>query len=211
MRHRSRLICAVLLMSCLVATAKNKKKVLLPADIVQASTAWVIIDPDVGVDVRDPNANNLARNAVENALAKWGRLKPVADPSLADLVIVVRKGNGRIAEPTIAGTPVNTPPPMIGQRTDSGVNASARTGSPPPFGESDPRGQSDPHPQMEVGDPQDNFAVYRCNRMHDTGNPLNSPAVWRYSAPNALDPPTVPAVEEFRKIMLESEKQLSKP
>lgn len=211
MRHGSRLVCAVLLMSCLVATAKNKKKVLFPADIVQARTAWVIVDPNAGVDVRDPNANNLARTAVENALANWGRLKPVTDPSLADLVIVVRKGNGKLAEPTIAGTPINTPPPMIGQRTDSGVNGSARTGSPPPFGESDPRGQADPRPQMEVGDPEDNFAVYRCNRMQTPGNPLNSPAVWRYSAPNALAAPGVPAVDEFRKIMLESEKQLAKP
>ena len=204
MRHRSGVICAVLLMSCLVATAKNKKKVLLPADIVEARTAWVIIDPGAGVDVKDPNANNLARSAVENALAKWGRLEPVADAAQADLIIVVRKGNGKIAEPTIADTPINTPPPMIGQRTDSGVNASARTG-PPPFG------QSDPHPQMEIGDADDTFAVYRCNRMHDTGNPLNAPAVWHYSAPNALASPGVPAVDEFRKLLLESEKQLSKP
>ncbi len=204
MRHRSRLICAVLLMSCLVAAAKNKKKVLLPADIVEARTAWVIVDPDAGVDAKNPNANNQARSAVENALARWGRLKPVADISLADLIIVVRKGSGRMVEPTIADTPVNAPPPMIGQRTDSGVNASARTGA-PPFGEPDPR------PQMEIGDTQDNFAVYRCDRGHENGNPLTAPAVWRYSAPGALASPDVPAVDKFRDLMLESEKQLSKP
>ena len=204
MRHRSELVCAVLLMLCLVAAAKNKKKVILPADVVQARTAWVIVDPDAGVDVRDPNANNLARGAVENALAKWGRLQPVADPSQADLIIVVRKGNGKMVESTIAGTPINTPPPMIGQRTDSGVNASARTG-PHPFG------QPDPHPQMEVGDPQDNIAVYRCNRTHEISSPLAAPPVWRYSAKDALASPSVPAVDEFRKAILEAEKQLSKP
>jgi len=204
MRHR--VICAVLLMSCLVATAKNKKKIPLPADIVQARTAWVIVDPDAGVDVRNPTANNLARSAVESALAKWGRIEPVTSAEQADLIIVVRKGNGKMAQPTIADTPINTPPPVMGQRTDSGVSGSAsgRTG-PPPFG------ASDPHPQMEVGDADDTFAVYRCNRLHDTGNPLNAPAVWRYSAPNGLAAPGVPAVDEFRKVVLESEKQLAKP
>jgi hypothetical protein len=210
MRHSSRLLCAVLLTSCLVAVAKDKKKFLLPADIVQARTAWVIIDPHAGVDVKDPNANNIARSAVERALAKWGRLEPVADPSLADIIIVIRKGTGKVAEPTIADTPINAPPPMIGQRTDAGVDASARTGTPPPFGSPDPR-SSDPHPQMEIGDTQDNFAVYRCNRMQQTTNPLNASAVWRYSATNALDSPGVPAVDQFRKVILESEKELAKP
>ena len=209
MRYRSGLICAVLLMSSLAATAKNKKKALLPSDIVQARTAWVIVDPQAGVDVKDPNANNLARGAVENALASWGRLQPVTSPEQADLVIVVRKGNGKMVDPTIAGTPMNTPPPAIGQRTDSGVNASAsgRSG-PPPFG------ASGPHPQMEVGDSDDNFAVYRGYHLNDasnTGNPLDAPAVWRYSGPNALAGPDVQAVDQFRKVVLESEKQLSKP
>jgi len=204
MRYRSGLIYAALLATCLTATAKNKKKVLLPDDILQARTAWVMVDPDAGVDVRNPNANNMARGAVENALAKWGRLEPVTDVSLADLIIVVRKGNGRMVEPTIGGTPANAPPPMIGQRTDSGINGAARTG-PPPFG------QSDPHPQMEVGDTEDSFAVYRCNRGHDTTNPLNAPAVWRYSAKNALQAPGVPAVDAFRSAILEAEKQAAKP
>jgi hypothetical protein len=204
MRYRTGLVCAALFMSCLTGSAKNKKKVLLSEDILQARTAWVIVDPDAGVDVRNPNANNMARGAVENTLAKWGRLEPVADVSLADLIIVVRKGNGRMVEPTIGGTPANAPPPIIGQRTDSGINGSARTG-PPPFG------QSDPHPQMEAGDTQDSFAVYRCNRGRDTTNPLNAPAVWRYSGKDALDAPGVPAVDAFRNAILQAEKQAAKP
>jgi hypothetical protein len=208
MRLRSGLICAALVISCLAATAKNKKKNLLPADIVQARTAWVVVDPQAGVDPKNPNANNLARGAVENALAKWGRLQPVVDPSQADLIIVVRKGSGKTVDSTIGGTPINAPPPAIGQRTDSGINGSARTG-PPMFGGQESPMQAGPHPQMEVADPEDNFAVYRCNRMQDTGNPLNAPAVWRYSAPNALSAPDVPAVEVFRKLVMESEKQLS--
>lgn len=204
MRYRTGLVCAALLMTCLAASAKNKKKAVLPVDILEAKTAWVLVDPDAGVDVRNPMANNKARGAVENALAQWGRLQPVTDGSQADLIIVVRKGNGRMAEPTIGGTAANAPPPMIGQRTDGGINGSARAGQ-PPFG------QSDPHPQMEVGDTEDSFAVYRCNRGRDNTNPLNPPAVWRYSAKDALDAPSVPAVDAFRRAVLESEKELSKP
>ena len=202
MRCLTGLVCAAILMTCLSATAK-KKKVILPVDVLQARTAWVIVDPNAGVDVRDPQANNLARGAVENALARWGRLQPVTQASTADLIIVVRKGNGKMAEPTIGGTPVNAPPPAIGQRNDTGISGSgsARNG-PPPFG------QADPHPQMEVGDTDDTFMVYRCNRMQDTGNPLNAPAVWRYSGRDALDAPGVPAVDAFRRVVQEAEKQL---
>ncbi len=139
MPYRRSLACSVLLLSCLVAAGKNKKKVPLPVDILQAHTAWVIIDPAAGVDVTDPNANRIALNDVQNALAKWGRLMPVTDLSRADLIIVVRKSNGKMVQPTIAGTPINTPPPVIGQRTDSGVNVSARQGP--------PLEQSQPHPQ----------------------------------------------------------------
>lgn len=205
MRLRTKLICAVLLMSCLVATAK-KKKPILPADIVQAKTAWVIIDPQVGVDPKDPAANNRAREAVEAALAKWGRLQPVTSAEQADIIIVIRKGTGKLVDSTIAGSPINTPPPAIGQRTDTGVNASAsgRSGGPPPFA-------SDPRPQMEAGDADDDFAVYRGSRMRDSGNPLDAPPVWRISAPNVLAGPDVRAVDAYRKAVLESEKQLANP
>ncbi len=197
MPYRRSLACSVLLLSCLVAAGKNKKKVPLPVDILQAHTAWVIIDPAAGVDVTDPNANRIALNDVQNALAKWGRLMPVTDLSRADLIIVVRKSNGKMVQPTIAGTPINTPPPVIGQRTDSGVNVSARQGP--------PLEQSQPHPQTEVGNTQDTFAVYRNDPNNITGqNALDSPPVWRYTAKDALASPGVPAVDQFRKVIAES-------
>lgn len=203
MRYRTGLTSAALLLSCLVAVGKDKKKVVLPVDVLQARTAWVIVDPQAGLDIRDPNANNIARAAVETALAKWGRLSPVTDPEMADLVIVIRKGNGKGVQPTIAGTPVNSPPPVIGQRTDSGISAAGRTG--PPFE------SSDPHPQMEVGDAQDMFAVYRGKLINhdDLDSPLDAPAVWRYTAKGALASPGVPAVEAFRKAIADSEKELA--
>jgi hypothetical protein len=201
MRYRLGVVCAALLILSVTASAK-KKKVLLPTEVLQARTAWVIVDPNAGVDVREPQANNLARSAVESALARWGRLQPVTDASQADLIIVVRKGNGRMVNPTIGGTRANDPPPMAGQNPDSGMNGSgpARTG-PPLYG------QSEPHPQMEVGDEEDTFFVYRCEHMQDGGNPLKSPPVWRYSGTNALHAPDVPAVDAFRRVIQEAEKQ----
>jgi hypothetical protein len=202
---------SVMLLCCVVASGKDKKKVLLPADILQAQTVLVMVDPDAGVDMQDPNANRIARENVEGALVKWGWLRPVAGGSAADLIIVVRKGNGKMAQPTIGGTPVNNTPPVIGGRVG---NAPACDVSDPRCGGSDggyPSNagpiSSGAHPQMDVGSTQDTFAVYR-------GGPdaLDAPAVWRYTAKDALDSPDVPAVVEFRKLVAESEKQLaSKP
>jgi hypothetical protein len=204
MSCRRSLTLSILFLSCLVAVAKDKKKATLPLDVLQAHTAWVIIDPQTGVDVTDPNANRIAREDVEHALAKWGRLMPATDPSAADLIIVIRKSNGKLVQPTIGGTPINSPPPVIAQRTEAGINASGRVGQ--------PLDQSQPHPQMEVGSTEDSFAVYRGdpNRVR-SGSPLDSPPVWRYTAKNALASPGVPAVDQFRRVIAESEKALSGP
>jgi hypothetical protein len=37
--------------------------------------------------------------------------------------------------------------------------------------------------------------------------PLDAPPIWRFSAKNALNGPQIPAVEQFRKAIEESEKQ----
>jgi len=205
MRYRRVLIFAIASLLCLTAAAKDKKKTLLPIDVLQARTVWVIIDPEAGVDVEDPNANRIARENVENAIAKWGRLSPVTDASMADLIITVRKGNGKLAQPTIGGTPINNPPPVIMQPSDSGINAAGHTGGPQPQ-------SSAPHPQMEVGSTEDLFVVYRGDPNHNrTSNPLDYPPVWRYSAKDALESPGVPAVDVFRKLVAESEKQANTP
>jgi hypothetical protein len=53
------------------AGAKNRAK-LLPAQVVQARTILVVIDPDAGEPLTDPGANRTAREAVENALMQGG-------------------------------------------------------------------------------------------------------------------------------------------
>lgn len=202
------LILSLAVLCCLAASARNKKKASLPLYVLQAHTAWVMVDPQAGVDVTNPTANRQAIDDVNEALARWGRLMPVADLTQADLIIVIRKGNGKAVQPTIAGTPMNRPPSVMGQRTDSGFNASARMGGPQPE-------QNHPHPQMETGSPDDTFAVYRGEsadvRDPNEKNPLEAPPVWRYAGKDALEAPSVPAVDRFRKAIEESEKALATP
>lgn len=203
MLHRRSLTVFFLFVSCFVAAGKDKKKMLLPADVLRAHTVLVMVDPNAGVDIQHPNTNNDARRDVENALVKWGRLDPVKDAYTADLIITVRRGQGKIAEPTIGGTPINNTPPVMVQPSQTGISAAGRSGNPGFPGDAS-NGQSPaprPYPQMEAGATQDMFVVYRGTPL----NPLDAPAVWRYTAKDALASPDVPAVEVFRKLVAESE------
>ncbi len=203
---------SILLLSCLIAAGKDKKKVVLPADILQARTVLVVVDPDAGVDAQDPLANRTARENVEKAIEKWGRLDLVTEATTADLIITVRKGNGKVAQGTIGGTPANgTPPVSIGSTTtpdSSTTRAAGRWGnSGVPGDPSNTQNPSTtPYPQLQVGQTQDSLAVYRAAH---TGSPLDAPAVWRYTAKDALSSPDVPAVDAFRKAVTESERQLA--
>lgn len=218
MTHRRYVVALGLLIFSLCAFAKDKKKVVLPEDVLRARNVLVIVDPTAGVDAADPNANRLARADVEQALIKWGRLMPVTEGFTADLIIMVRKGNGKMVQPTIGGTPVNgTPPVSIGSTTtpdESTTHAAGRWGHSGLGGDPSNAGTqpATPQPQIEAGQTQDTFVVYRDD-LKDAPigdwSPLDAPAVWRYSAKNALDSPSVPAVEAFRKAIVESEKQMA--
>ena len=203
-------ITAIILCSAL---ASAKKKAILPADILRARTVLVIVDPTAGVDARDPNANRAARANVEKALDQWGRFTLVQEGFTADLVITVRKGNGKLIQPTIAGTPINGTPPVSGGTTSTPTQMTTRgavrlgPGNPndPSSAGTQP---STPEPQIEAGSRQDMFVVYRGS-MDSIWSPLDAPAVWRYSGKDALASPSVPAVEVFRKLIAESEKELA--
>jgi hypothetical protein len=194
----------VLAMGCVVASAKDKKKMLLPADVLQARTVLVLIDPASGVSPDAPNANRTAQEDVEKALMEWGRFELATYVSTADLVITVRKGNGKMAEATIGGLPTNSRP-LIVEPTDSGGRVSA--GTIPPMGGTSPAGaqRADPNPQVEVGSAEDMFVVYRGKRE----NVLDAPSVWRYRAKDALSSPEVPAVDAFRRLIAKAEQQQS--
>lgn len=202
MRYRRILAFSLLLVCCLVAAGKNKKKTLLPFDVLEARTVLVVIDPDAGVAIDAPYANRTAQEDVEKALMNWGRFTVALDISTADLVISVRKGNGKIAQPTIGGTPVNNRPVIL-DPTDSGIGMGGHTGRPPQQGDPTGAQPQSPHAQVETGQAEDTFIVYRGKR----DDALDSAPVWRYSAKDALRSPGVPAVDEFRKLIVEAEKQ----
>ncbi len=114
---RMRVSFLMIILVASLATAGDKKKVLLPVYVLQAKTVLVIIDPDAGISMTAPQANKTAQDDVEKALMKWHRLSPVMPGMPADLVITVRKGSGKIVQPTIGGEPTNDRPVVV-QPTD---------------------------------------------------------------------------------------------
>jgi hypothetical protein len=184
------------------ATAKDKKKVELPEDILRAQTVRVMIDPDAGEPLDQPQANAIARDNVEKALLEWGRFRVVMDGEPSDLVIAIRTGNGKSVRPTMKGGPVDQRP-GVGQSTDSSIRIGAGQGRPPLSDPSTYPQDRGPHIGSEVGPGDDMFVVYRGN----SSETMDSPPVWRYIKKDCLQPrPLVPAVEEFRKLVAEAEK-----
>ncbi len=180
--------------------AKDKNKSSLPDYVLRATTVVVVIDPNAGEPLNQPNANAAARDNVEKALMEWGRLRPMMDGAQTDLVIVVRTGSGRSMQPTIKGGPIDQRG-GIGQGTDSTIRIGGQQGHAPPLSQPGPQ-NTGPHISNEVGASEDSFAVYRGGVEY----PLDAPAVWRYVAKDCLRPPQMKAVEEFRKAMVEAEK-----
>jgi hypothetical protein len=210
MRFRVRVLLALVLLftSLAVGKDKNKKKIILPGDVLQARTVMVVVSPEAGIPLTDPRGNRIARMDVENALSKWGRLVPTPDVTTADLVIAVRKGSGKMVTPTISGGPSNNPPVIVGPGSEGSVwSTGGRVGRAPDL--TNPGlGPQDttPHPSAEIGPSGDIFEVYRGRVEY----PLDNAPVWRYLAKDALRSPDVPAVEAFRKLIEEAEKQQQK-
>jgi hypothetical protein len=200
----SLLLSLVLLLACL-APANNKKKDSLPAEVLDARTVVVLVDPDAGVSTSAPLANRTAQEDVEKALAKWGRLQPVLIGNTADLVITVRKGNGKIVQPTVSGEPTNDRPVVV-VPSDNGIHIGVQQGRPPDSTQPLPADTS-PRLGAEMGPTEDTFLVYRGG---SGSPPLERAPVWRYVAKNGLRSPDVPAVIEFRKAVEAALKQQQK-
>jgi len=177
--------------------AKDKTKNILPAYVLQAKTVAVVIDPNAGISIDDPRANEMAQRDVEAALLKWGRFNLVPDPKIADLIVMVRKGNGRLMDEAL---------PDI--RQNSGINPDNRGGSMgPPRGSqpdlsADPgRGSSRQYPQAGIGNAEDLFSVFKGGQ-----NTLYATPVWTYAGRDGLSPQTVPAVTAFKKAVAVADK-----
>jgi hypothetical protein len=185
------------------AFAKDKTKTPLPTYVLRAQTVAVIIDPDAGFSVENPDANKTAQKDVETALLNWGRYNPILGTQAADLIIVVRKGNGRLASDTINDPRQNNRPAVINP-IDNGVSAGVQHGPQP--NQPGIGSGTGPSPQVEVGGTNDSFLVYEGGG----DQPLDRAPVWRYVAKDGLRPHTVPAVDAFRKAVADAEKAAAK-
>jgi hypothetical protein len=173
------------LLVALPGFCKDKKKQRLPDAVLDARTVAVYVMPDVGETLSGDQQK--ARATVEHALREWGRYRVqtfgVETPNL-DLIIEVKKGGG--VRKTIAGLPQRG---TTIDRSSAGIDVSVGSlGGPRPT----------PHTQTEAASPDDEFYVYM--QMGDA-----KALVYRFSAKNALDAPTVRAVYEFKKAVEESE------
>jgi hypothetical protein len=202
---RMRMLVPLVLFFACLAAANNKKKDSLPAEVLDAQTVVVLVDPNAGMATSAPLANRTAQEDVEKALAKWGRLKPALIGNTADLVITVRKGNGKIVQPTVGGEPTNDRPVVV-VPSDNGIHVGVQQGRPPDSTQPPPQDTS-PGLGSEVGSTEDTFLVYRGG---SGSPPLDRAPVWRYVAKNALRSPDVPAVAEFRKALEAALKQQQK-
>jgi hypothetical protein len=198
----SLLISLVVLLACL-APANTKKKDALPAQVLNAQTVVVLVDPNAGMSTSEPLANRTAQEDVQKALANWGRLKLVLIGGTdADLIIIVRKGSEKAVQPTIQGEPTNDHPVAV-VPSDNGIHVGVQRGQPPGSTEPPPQDTS-PRLGGAVGPTQDTFLVY----LGGTGDtPLMGAPVWRYVSKNGLHSPDVPAVAEFKKAVDDAVKQ----
>lgn len=182
------------------ASSKDKAKTL-PAQVLKAQTILVVIDPYAGEPLKDPSANRNAREDVEKALLQWGRFSLAMEPHTADLVLSIRKGTGRSATPTISGGPIDNRPVIL-QPRDGGIRIGGQHGSPDPV----TTGEQSTGPRLgtEISASEDTLQLY----LGGNDYPLDSPAIWRYTAKDALHPPKVPGIEELRKTINETEKAI---
>ena len=198
----------LVVMSAGMASAKKKVKAYLPDYVLKAQSVFVVILPDAGEPIDDPSANRKAQVEVEKAFMKWGRYRLALDANTADLVIGVRKGTGKVANPTINGGPVDSRPASI-ETTDNQVRVLVQQGRPERSDAAgtpaDTSGPTAAHTGMEVGAEDDTFMVFQGGLIYRP-YPVDNASVWKYIAKDGLKPPAVAAVEQFRKAVEESEK-----
>jgi hypothetical protein len=85
------------------------------------------------------------------------------------------------------------------RRSPGDINVGVKVGRTAPMSTGSPM----PGLNTEIGPEEDHFAVYLAGSRE---TPLDAPAIWRYSGRNILTGPVSRAVQEFRKIVEESDK-----
>jgi hypothetical protein len=202
----------LLILSLSLAVAKKKPQV--PKFVLDARTVCVIIDPDAGTSLSDPLGNKTAQDEVEKALMRWGRFQLVQEPGRADLVIVIRKGVNKPVDRTIANLPTNDRPVTV-QQTDNAIRIGGQQGRAPGSPNQTMPQDTRPEQQTEVGTSvaQDSFVVYGSLVASDQSSgpdrtfPAGRNLGYRAMGKSLLKSPEVPAVDDFRKAIEETEKQ----
>jgi hypothetical protein len=202
--RRSSILVFVLLL-CGNALSKEKKGAILPDVVINAQTVAVVIMPNVAEPISNPNLSRNAQSYVENALVKWGRLRPVISTQDADLVIAIRKGT-KGATPTVHGGGVDDRPVIL-QPGESDVRIAVQRGSPPSTSQTQAPSPERPQLGTSVGPSEDVLEVYQGHTKY----PLDGVLVWRYLGKDGLNAPNVPAVKAFRKALDESIQQKQSP
>jgi hypothetical protein len=204
------------LLACLLVAAPGlaKDKAILPVYILTAHTVVVLIDPEAGIDIQDPRANQVAQKDVETALAKWGRFEVLNGAQKADLVVVIRRGHKRMTDVTMNDPTQNS---RVGVTpTDSSIGAGGQIGRAPVVGgypdspsaraaQAQAQNQAQNQtgtPQAEIGFTDDSLVVYSGASEH----PTDSVPGWRYVGQEGLRSHSVPAVDDFRKAVAAAEK-----
>ncbi len=85
MPNRASTLIATSLLMASSGFAKDKTKHSLPFYVLHARTVAILVDPDAGVSIDDPRANQVAQKDVETALLNWGRYEPILATQAADL------------------------------------------------------------------------------------------------------------------------------
>jgi hypothetical protein len=194
--------CTLVALSLLVSFgfAKDKTKVTLPSYVLHARTVAVILDRSANMSIDDPQANVTAQKDVEAALLKWGRFEPVSNKNDADLIVVVRKGNGRLMDETVPDARQNS----------GGINPIDHGGSigPQRGPQSNLPGEPGLGPNQqtsrsptEIGDSEDSFTVFKGGE-----NPHDATPAWKYVARDGLNPEFLPAVAAFKKAVTAADK-----
>jgi hypothetical protein len=184
------------------AFPKKKEKQVVPELLLRAQTVVVFIQSNAGEPMNDPSTNRKAREDVEKAFMSWGRYRLVQEAATADIVVTVKKGSDKAANPTVNGGPVDQRPVTM-ETADNAIRIGGQKGRPPD--ESQMPDQTAPNgrasPRMEVGSTNDSFIVYQGG---DSYTPYSA-ALWSFNAKNGLRPPEMKAVQEFRRVITEAE------
>jgi hypothetical protein len=187
------------------ALAKKKDKAPLPEVVVKAQSVAVLILPGTRESIADPVGNRTAQQDVEKAFMKWGRYQLMQEAFTADLVIGVRKGTGTVASPTVGGPIPDTRPGTI-ETTDNAIRIGVQKGQPPDETRSGDAGAAGTNGRgVQGGGAEDVIEVF----LGGDGYKADSAPIWVCRKVDGLRPPTMSAVEQFRKAVEETEKAIA--